>query len=61
MDFANGDYHLSKHSPAINRGACKEDGTDAAGDLDLVQRIKGRTIDVGCYEANPPSMIITVR
>ena len=48
VDAAAGDYRLSTDSPCIDAGAAGD--LDLPFDLDGNPRVKGRAIDMGCYE-----------
>ncbi len=52
-----GDYHLQPNSPCLNTG----DNTyvSATNDLDGNLRIVGRTVDIGAYEYQPPSSVLS--
>lgn len=47
-----GDYHLKKGSPCINKGKLTAAQKKAVGKKDLAgkKRIKGKSVDIGCYE-----------
>ncbi len=47
-----GDYRLAKGSPCINKGKLTKAQKKLVGSKDLAgkKRIKGKTIDIGCYE-----------
>ena len=51
-DEIPGDYHLKKGSPCINKGTKTAAAKKLFGtkDLDKGKRIKGSTVDIGCYE-----------
>ena len=55
VDRANGDYRLREDSPAVDIGATDvEEWRDASTtdtDLDGNPRVRGRCIDLGCYES----------
>ena len=57
VDLANGDFHLQSNSPCINSG----DNSLAAGphDYDGLPRIKGDTVDIGMFEYQTPSSILS--
>ena len=48
---STGDYHLAKGSPCINKGtkAASVKKLFGSKDLDGKKRIKGKTVDIGCY------------
>lgn len=54
----NGDCHHAAGSPAIDAGRTLE--SDAAlQDLDGNDRVQGKAIDIGCYEADPDAFLVT--
>jgi hypothetical protein len=57
VDFGGGDLHLQTNSPCINAGrnAC----VSLATDLDRQPRISGGTVDVGAYEFQLPTSVIS--
>jgi hypothetical protein len=57
VDLVGGDLHLQTNSPCINAGrnAC----VSIATDLDGQPRISGGTVDVGAYEFQLPSSVIS--
>jgi hypothetical protein len=52
-----GDYHLASNSPCINSG--NNAFVSAADDLDGNLRIAGGTVDLGCYEYQSPTSVIS--
>src|ERR1035437_560572 len=54
---AGGDYHLQSNSPCINAGNNAYVSTTA--DLDGNPRIKGGTVDIGAYEYQTPTSVIS--
>ena len=50
--FVPADYHLAKGSPCINKGTKAASVKKLFGkkDLDGKKRIKGKSVDIGCYE-----------
>lgn len=57
VNLTNGDYHLQSNSPCINSG--KNVYVANATDLDGNPRIAGGTVDIGAYEYQTPSSIIS--
>lgn len=53
VDAAADDYHLTNGSPCIEAGI-NEAWMANALDLDGTNRIRGKTVDMGCYEGEPP-------
>lgn len=51
-DAVDADYHLAEGSPCIDKGTRKKAAKKLFGtkDLDGKKRIKGKAIDIGCYE-----------
>jgi hypothetical protein len=57
MNMAGGDFHLQSNSPCINSG--NNSFVGSASDLDGNPRIVGGTVDIGCYEYQTPTSIIS--
>jgi hypothetical protein len=54
---AAGDYHLQPSSPCINSG--RNSSVTSTADFDGLPRIKGGTVDIGAYEFQNPTSIIS--
>jgi hypothetical protein len=57
VDQFGGDFHLLKNSPCINSG--NNPFVTATNDLDGNPRIKGGTVDIGAYEYQTPTSVIS--
>jgi hypothetical protein len=58
VNLAGGDYHLQSSSPCINSGNNAYVGA-AAADLDGNPRIVGGTVDIGAFEYQVPTSVIS--
>ena len=63
VDVANGNYALAKNSSLVNKGVdYASAGGESEFDLSGVQnRVVGRKVDIGCYEASSSAFIMIVR
>lgn len=57
VDLADGDYHLSSDSPCINSGA--NSYISFTNDLDGNPRVVAGTVDMGAYEDQTPSSVLS--
>lgn len=57
VDSVNGDFHLQSNSPCINSG--NNAYVTVTNDLDGNPRIVAGTVDMGCYEYQTPTSIIS--
>ena len=57
VNLSGGDFHLQSNSPCINSGS--DDYFSGTKDLDGNPRIVGGTVDIGAYEFQTPSSILS--
>ena len=57
VNQANGDFHLQSNSPCINSGDNLY--VSVTNDFDGNPRIQGRTVDMGAYEYQTPSSVLS--
>ncbi len=57
INLAAGDFHLQTNSPCINSG--NNANASGANDLDGNPRIAGGTVDIGAYEYQTPTSVIS--
>ena len=59
-DYAAGDYTPKSGGPIVDKGVTP-DGWATLTDLAGKPRVKGKTVDIGCYEGNPAGLTVVVR
>jgi hypothetical protein len=57
VDFAGRDFHLQSNSPCINSG--NNAYVSSTNDFDGNPRIQGGTVDIGAYEYQTPTSVIS--
>ena len=60
-DFAAGDYRPKTNGALMNAGAWVEGFTEETLDLAGGKRLRGRSLDIGCYEGLPAGLTFVIR
>ena len=60
-DFAAGDYRPKTNGALMNAGALVEGFTEETLDLAGGKRLRGRSLDIGCYEGLPAGLAVVIR
>ena len=60
-DFAAGDYRPKTNGALMNAGARVEGFTEETLDLAGGKRLRGRSLDIGCYEGLPAGLTFIIR